>query len=402
MNKLGAVILLSGLFLAGCSSEQKKAEASTKPEPVAVQTVAARSQMLDKTLPVTGSIHPDETVAVSAEVPGRITAIHVDFGHSVRKGQVLAELDRQELNLAVERSKAALAQALARLGLDPNQANVRPDSTPSVRQAQAQLEDARNKYDNASSLVKTGDISQERFTEIEKAFQTRQAMYEAARDEVRTLLAQVQALKAELSLAQKRLGDATVRAPFDGSISQKLQSPGAYIKENTPILTLMKTNPLRLRVEVPESAAGSVRPGTTLTFTTDAAPGIQFNAVVRELNPSLDPQSRTLTAEARLAQADQRLRPGMFVQVQLVVAKGNETVLVPKRAVYRVAGLTKVFTIRDGKAVEHKVETGQEVDNWVEVPRDAVTAGDPVAVSALTQLIDGLPVNAQASRDPVR
>lgn len=389
-------VLLSALFLAGCSGEQKKAEAaSTKaPEPLAIQTVAAQARMLDKTLSVTGSLEPDEKVSVSSEVPGRVTAIHVDFGQNVRKGQVVAELDKQELSLAHERAKASLAQALARLGLDPNQEDARPDSTPAIRQAQAQMEDAKSKFDNANRLIKTGDISQERFTEIQKQYQARQAVYEQARDEARTLIASVQALRAEVKLAQKRLNDATVRAPFDGSVSEKLVSPGQYLKENTPIVTLVKTNPLRLRVEVPETAAGVVKVGTTLNFTTDAAPGQQFGAVVRQLNPSLDSESRTLTAEARMSSPDARLRPGMFVQVNLVIAKGSEAVLVPKTAIYSVAGLTKMFTISDGKATEHKISTGQELDGWIEVPREQVNAGDQVAVSGLAQLVNGMPVKA--------
>ena len=122
------------------------------------------------------------------------------------------------MNLALDRSRAALAQALARLGLDASQENIKPETTPSIRQALAQMEDAKSKFENASRLVKTGDISQERFTEIEKAYQSRQAALDASRDEVRTLIANVQALKAEVKLAQKRLNDATVRAPFDGSV----------------------------------------------------------------------------------------------------------------------------------------------------------------------------------------
>ena len=314
------IVVIAGAILAGCSTDEKKAEAaSTKqPEPIEVRTAAVETRKVDKTISVTGSLHPDETVSVSSEVPGRVSSILVDFGQNVRKGQVIAELDKQELNLALDRSRAALAQALARLGLDPSQENIKPTNTPSIRQALAQMEDAKSKFENASRLVKTGDISQERFTEIEKAYQSRQAALDAARDEARTLIANVQALKAEVTLAQKRLNDATVRAPFDGSVKEKLVSPGAYLKENTPILTLMKTDPLRLRVDLPESAAGSVRVGTSLTFTTGAAPEGTFTAVVRELNPSLDPQSRTLTVEARLPRGDARLRPGMFVQVQLV------------------------------------------------------------------------------------
>jgi RND family efflux transporter MFP subunit len=392
-------VVIAGAILAGCSTDEKKAEAaSTKqPAPIEVRTAAVETRKVDKTISVTGSLHPDETVSVSAEVPGRVSSILVDFGQNVRKGQVIAELDKQELNLALDRSRAALAQALARLGLDSSQENIKPETTPSIRQALAQMEDAKSKFENASRLVKTGDISQERFTEIEKAYQSRQAALDASRDEARTLIANVQALKAEVKLAQKRLSDATVRAPFDGSVKEKLVSLGAYLKENTPILTLMKTDPLRLRVDLPESAAGAVRVGTSLTFTTGAAPDGTFTAVVRELNPSLDPQSRTLTVEARLPRGDARLRPGMFVQVQLVAQKGAEAVVVPKQAVYSVAGLTKLFVIRDGRAVEQRINPGQEWDGWMEVPRDVLKPGDRVATSALNELVTGTPVRSSGS-----
>jgi RND family efflux transporter MFP subunit len=396
MKARSLTLLLAGVMLAGCSREQKTAEAaSTKqPEPLEIRTASVETRKIDKSISVTGALHPDETVSVSAEVPGRVSNIFVDFGQNVRKGQIIAELDKQELNFALDRSKAALAQILARLGLDASQENVRPESTPTIRQAIAQMEDAKSKYDNASRLVKTGDISQERFTEIEKIYQLRQAALDAARDESRTLIANVQALKAEVKLAQKRLNDATVRAPFDGAVQEKLVSPGAYLKENTPILTLMKTNPVRLRVDLPESAAGSVHVGTALTFTTDAAPGNTFTAIVRELNPSLDQKSRTLTAEARLARNDARLRPGMFVQVQLVVQKDAQIVMVPKDAIYTVAGLTKLFVIRDGRAVEQRINPGQESNGWMEVPREAVSPGEKVAITALNQLVTGTPVRA--------
>jgi RND family efflux transporter MFP subunit len=399
MKARSLLFVILGLALAGCSREQKTAEAaSTKPpEPLEIRTATVETRRMDKSISVTGSLHPDETVAVSAEVPGRVSNILVDFGQNVRKGQVIAELDKQELSLAVDRAKASLAQALARLGLDANQEHVRPESTPTIRQAMAQMEDAKSKYENASRLVKTGDISQERFTEIQKTYQSRQAALDAARDEVRTLLASVQGLQAEVKLAQKRLNDATVRAPFDGAVQEKLVSPGAYLKENTPILTLMKTNPVRLRVDLPESAAGSVHVGTTLSFTTDAAPGDTFTAIVRELNPSLDQKSRTLTAEARLARNDSRLRPGMFVQVRLIVQKDAQIVMAPKDAIYTVAGLTKMFVIRDGRAVEQRINPGQELDGWMEVPREAAAPGDKVAVSELNQLVTGTPVRTAAA-----
>jgi RND family efflux transporter MFP subunit len=387
------LLLAASLVVAGCGKQEEKAEASTKaPEPPVVQIVQAQTRVLDRTIFVTGSLHPDETVTVSAEVPGRVNRLLVDFGHRVQKGQVVAELDTQELRLNLARSRAALAQALARVGLSPDESDAQPEVTPAVRQARANMEDAKSKFEIADRLVKSGDMARERYNEAEKVYQARLAAYEAARDEVRMLLAHISALKAEVALAEKRVLDATVRAPFSGEISQKLVSPGQYLKENTPIYTLVKADPMRLRVDIPETAAAAVRPGTQLTFRTDAMPDRRFSAVVRELNPSLDPQNRTLTAEARLTSPDSKLRPGMFVQVELVLNKGSQLVMVPKDAVYSIAGLTKIFVIRDGRALERRVITGVESEGWVEVPADQVRPGDQIAVSKVAALVEGMPV----------
>jgi RND family efflux transporter MFP subunit len=197
-----------------------------------------------------------------------------------------------------------------------------------------------------------------------------------------------------MKLAQKRLGDTVVRAPFDGAIGQKLVSPGQYIKENTTVLTLVKADPLRLLVDIPESATGEIRIGTSLTFATDAIPGREFHALVRQLNPALDAKSRSLTAEARLTEADARLRPGMFVQVQLVVARNTEIVVIPTQAIYSVAGLSKVFVIREGKAIEYKIAPGQTSSDWVEVPSNQIRSGEKVALTNLGALVNGVEVSA--------
>jgi membrane fusion protein, multidrug efflux system len=391
------------LLCAACSRQPSKSEveaASNAPEPVVIELAAAESRKVERTISVTGSLHPDESVSVSAEVAGILREIRVDFGQQVRKGEVIAVLDSQESELQLERSRAALAQALARVGLSSAQENISPDTTPAIRQALAQLEDIRFKYESAARLLKSGDISRERFTELEKAYHAREAALDATRNELHTELASIQALQAEVKLAQKRVNDATVRAPFDGAVTAKLVSPGQYIKDNAPIVTLVKTSPLRLRAEIPEFAASSVRIGTSLTFTTDAAPNTHFEAVVRELNPALDPKSRTLTLEARLNVPDRRLRPGMFVQVRLVLEKNITIVVVPKKALYIVAGLTKVFVVQNDRVVEHRIPPGQEVGDWVEVPSDRIREGQKLAVSNLASLVDGTPVKGNGPASP--
>ena len=359
MRLLFAAWALSALLATGCARRSAPVEASAKeqaPEAVAVRVATAESRQLARTLSATGSLAADETVTISSEVAGRVAEMRVDFGQSVRQGEVIAELDKREFALQLERSRAALAQALARIGLDPSQEEAAPDSTPAIRLAKAQVEDACFKYENAARLVKTGDVSQERFIELEKMCHARQAAYDAARDELRTALANIRALRAEVKLAEKRLNDATVRAPFEGSISARLVSPGQYLKDNAPIATLVKTHPLRLRVEIPETAVSEARVGGTLTFTTSAAPGKRLRAIVRELNPALEARSRSLAAEARLTENDPRLRPGMFVQVELALAQAASAVVVPKAAVYQVA-VSRLAALSDGVPV--RVEAGR-------------------------------------------
>jgi RND family efflux transporter MFP subunit len=399
---LGAVVFAFLLGTAGCSSRNAEAKSSGAApakavDPLPVTVAPAELRRIDRVISVTGSLSPDETVTVNSEVAGKVASIRFDFGQSVRKGDVLAEIDKQEYQIQLERSKAALAQALARLGLSPGQESIPPTSTAGMRQAEAQLEDAKFKFESAAKLVKSGDISQERYTELEKAYRARLAAYESSKDELRTGWASMESLRADVKLAEKRLNDATLRAPFDGIVSQKHVSPGQYLKDNMAIVTLVKTNPMRLRVEVPETAAGVVGIGTLLTFTTDAVPDKEFQAVVRELNPSLDSKSRSLAAEARLTTSDPRLRPGMFTQVRLVLAQGVNVIMVPKQALYSIAGLTKLFVIRNGKAVERRLIPGVEQGGWVEVPGDQVKPNDRVAVSNLGALVNGSPVSEKGS-----
>jgi RND family efflux transporter MFP subunit len=387
-------VTVAAAALSGCGQKAPEVVKAKAPEPISVATALAKQETVERTLMATGSLSPDETTTVSAEVQGRVAKLYFDFGQPVKKGQVMAEIDTHELSLQLERMRALLAQTMARVGMDPNKPEAVPETTPMIRQAWAQMEDARSKFENAQRLVKSGDISQERFNEMEKAFLARKAGFEAMQDDYRTQLAGVRSMQADVKLAEKRLRDAVVKAPFDGEVSVKHVSPGQYIKENVPIYTLVKVLPLRLRVEVPEVAVGQVKMGTTLKFTTESVPGVEFKAVVRELNPSLDSRSRTLSAEARLVGSDARLKPGAFVQVTLVTQAAQPVVTVPKAAVYTVAGLNKVFTIENGKAVEHKIPEIVGSNGTVHLPDGLIPAGAVVAMSKLSQLTDGVPVKA--------
>lgn len=387
----GLTASLLALLACGGKEETTASAASRPAAPVAVRTAAAQERTVERSIRVTGSLLPDDTTTVSCEVAGRVAKLHFDFGQSVRKGQVMAELDRLELTLQLERTRGALEQAMARAGMD-KETMKEPETTPMIRQARAQMEDALSKYENARKLVKTGDIAQERFNEIEKAYLARKAAYEATLDDLRTQLALIRSLRAEVSLAEKRLRDASIIAPFDGVVQVRHVAEGQYVRDNAPMYTLVRAWPLRLRVEIPEPAVPHARIGATLVFVTSAAPGAEFRATIRNLNPSLDPRSRILTAEARIDTRDERLKPGAFVQVRLVTDPAFRVVSIPRAAVYTVAGLNKFFTIENGKAVEHRIPEILASNGFVEIPPGIIEAGAVVAVSSVPMLSDGAAV----------
>ena len=167
MRLVALVILALTLLITGCGKRgQTEAEAASKAkaaDPVVVRVATAETRHLGSAVSVTGSLQPDETVSVSSEVAGRLAEVRYDFGQTVHQGDVIAELDKRELTIQCERARAALAQALAAIGLDPSQQDVTPESTPAIRQAKAQMEDARFKFEMAAKLHKSGDVSEERW-----------------------------------------------------------------------------------------------------------------------------------------------------------------------------------------------------------------------------------------------
>ncbi|MCL4784000.1 MAG: efflux RND transporter periplasmic adaptor subunit [Bryobacterales bacterium] len=394
--------VIAGALLLGSCGKKAEETAVEAPKSVAVNAVAAQTRTVSRSTYVTGSLLADESVTVTSEVAGRVAAVYVDFGQSVRKGQPLIALDTRELQLRLDRTRGALAQALARLGLPSDARSINVKSTPALDQARAQLAEAKFKFENGQRLVKSGDISQERFQELDRAFKQQEAAVEAAEFELHTQIANVQALMAEVKLSEKSVADARQYAPFDGSVTERMVSPGQYLKENTPMMTIVKSWPLRLRLEVPETTSAHVKAGRAVTFRTDALPGETFEATVREMSAQLDPHSRTLTAEARVSKPDSRLRPGMFVSVELVTEPAAEIVVVPKEAIYTIAGLTKTFVLNNGKASERKVPPPTYTENGlVGVPVEQVKPGDLVAVTELPALYDGVQVTVKSQQASV-
>jgi len=392
-------VFAASLLGSACSRNQPSSEAKAEPHtngspappPVDVATAAAITRNLQRGVEVVGSLLADEEVVISAQAAGELAQLKVDFGGYVARGQIIAQIDQRDATLKVEQAEATLKQTMARLGMKDGQ-TFDPDRSADVRVVKAQLDWEKMNLDRQTRLVENGDISRAVYDQAATAHNLALARYQAALDAVNQQLAVVEQQRAALNLAKKAVTDTVVRAPISGAVKEKHASRGSYLMVNSRIVTLVKIDPLRLRADIPEYAAALVRTGQTMTLSVEAFPDRTFTGRVVRIGPSLSEQTRALSVEAEVANPSSILRPGMFAKSTLITAKDAPAVMVPRRAIQVVAGLSKIFVIENGHASERIVKTGATDGDLIEIV-DGVKAGDNVATSNLDKLQDGTVVN---------
>ena len=370
------------------------AEVAPKPDvPIEVTTAAAISRSLPRTVEVVGTLAGDEEVIVSAQVAGEISALNVDFGSYVQQGQIIAQIDRRDAQLKLEQSEAQMKQTMARLGMKES-VKFDPTNTADVQQVKAQLDWTKIDLERATKLVEAGDVPRAIYDQALTQKNLAQARYQAALDAVNQQVALVEQQQAAINLARKNLGDTIIRSPISGAVKEKTQSRGAFVPVGGKLLTLIRTNPLRLRVDIPETYASFVRVGQTITLTTEAFADRTFTGRVARIGASLSEQTRSLLVEATVANPSNQLRPGMFAKSQLVTNRGGAAVMIPKKSLHTVAGLNKVFVIENGKAVERLVKTGVTDGELIEIT-EGINDGEQVATSNADKLQQGSVVRSQ-------
>jgi RND family efflux transporter MFP subunit len=388
------VLLASALVVAtsACKTDNSGyaaagAPAAAKP----VSLVAASSDTVGSSVVGNGTLAADEDASLAFKVPGRVAAVVVDLGTYVHKGDPIARLDTADYQLRTTQAEAALEQARARLGLDPSGKNdtVDAETTGTVRQARAVLDEARANRERGQQLFKTGVISKAQLDAYESAFRVAEGKYQDAVEEVRNRQGLLMQRKSELAIARQQLSDAVLVAPFDGAISERIAAVGDYLAAGAPVAKLVRLHPLRLRAEIPERDAGGVRAGQSVRVRAEGV-AEDANGRVARVSPTINAQNRILVVEVEVNNERGALRPGGFARAEIATDVGTSAVTVPESAVVAFAGIEKVFVVKDGKAVERVVTTGRREGGRVEIA-SGLDANEAV-VAEPGNLVAGQPV----------
>ena len=396
-RRLWAAVLPAVLLGSGCAAGRAGDDPQARPVKVRVVPVVARS--VQRNVEAVGSLFPFEEVTVGSEVEGRVDQVYVDVGDAVARGRSLVKIVPVELSLALEQERAALQQILARL-VPPGGAPLKdPREAVEVLKAEADRTDAAQKYERAKELLSEGLIARGTYDEAEARYHAARAAYDMALQNVRNLQAQAAGRTASVALADKKLQDAVIRAPFAGHVKERMVSPGQYVKVQTPVMVIVDNDPLRVRLKVPEKMAGWVSNGQTVAVQVEAYPGRTFEGRLSRINPAVDAQTRMFEVEALLDNADGALKPGFFARASIASSHVDRELVVPKDSLRYTYGVYKVYRVEKGALKETEVKLGSREGALVEVV-DGIADGAQVAVPLEGQeLRDGAPVSAVAAAD---
>ncbi len=388
-NALLPVLLLLSLQATGCSTKAETTpDAAKATEPLAIATTAVESRSIDRYLRLTGSLVADAQADVSAETAGRVIATPAERGMRVAEGALLVRISPSETSAQLQEAQANAAQIEARLGLNGGTAFDRTQ-VPDVMNAKASLDLAEAEFNRMKSLLEQKVISQSEFdqrrTQLEAARQSYQAAQNMADQSYRSL----EAARARTTLAQKAVADTAVRAPLSGLVAERLVAVGDYVTRGQKVATVVRVDPLRVELTVPEQHVSLVKVGQAVRLTVDAYHGEEFAATIRFVSPALRSDQRALTVEAIAPNADGRLKPGLFATALVRQPDAGPALLVPESAVETVAGTSRIYVVVKGDKIEERIVTiGEKAQGRIEIT-SGISKGEVVASEPKGRLSDG-------------
>jgi membrane fusion protein (multidrug efflux system) len=353
-----------------------------------------QSQSIDRFLRVTGSLAADEQAGVAAETAGRVVGTPVERGMHVAQGAVLVRISATEADASLREADANAEQLEARLGLSGGQA-FDFSRVPEVLNAKASVDWAEADFNRIKSLLDQKVVSQAEYEQKLTAVNAARQQYLAAQNTAQQSYRSLEAARARVDLARKTAADTVVRAPFSGIVSERLVGTGDYVTKGMKVATVVRIDPVRIELTVPEQYLSLVKAGQTVRLSVDAYPNETFAANVRFVSPSLKPDQRALTIEAIAENPDGRLKPGLFATAFLQQTAPAAALLVPASAVETVAGTSRVFVIGNSNKIEERIVTlGEIVGDRVELA-SGVKAGERVAANPRGKLSDGARVQIE-------
>jgi RND family efflux transporter MFP subunit len=303
----------------------------------------------------------------------------------------LIRLSSTETEAQLKEAEANAAQIEARLGLTAG-GTFEVNNVPEVQNAKAGYDLAQSEFNRIQSLLEQRVVSPSEYDQRRTQMEAARQQYEAARNAASQQFRSLQAAQARVTLARKAFADTVVRAPFTGAVAERLVSVGDYVTRGMKVAVVVRTNPLRVKLTIPEQFISAVSSGQAVNFQVDAYANRTFEGKVQYVSPALQADQRALTVEAVVPNPTGELKPGLFATARIEEKDRTPAVLVPTAAVQTIGGTSRVFVVNGDRVEERIVTAGQAVDDLVEISK-GLKNGERVATRNVGKLVDGAHVS---------
>jgi RND family efflux transporter MFP subunit len=365
-----AALIVVIVTIRACSGSGSGARRLGTGFEVTVEVARVERGPIRHTVQYVGSAEPYESVRVVPKITGILTSLPVQIGDWVNEGDLIATIDEAEYAQRLDQARANLGLAEARL----------------VR-SRINLQLAERELARVESMADEGLTSDQQLDQVT-------TQRDGARADVQLAEADVTRARAAYDEARINFENTRITARLAGSIDKRQVDPGTLVSPTTVLCTIVRTNPAKVVLNVPEAEIGLLRVGAQAVVTA-AAGTVEILGVVERVAPTVDPATRTMTAEIVVPNSAGALRPGMYADVTLLIEEKPDVVLVPEQALVRREDQTEVFRVVDGTARSTPVSVGIATEGAAEVV-DGLTAGDLVVVRGQYLLNDGDPVRYEA------
>jgi len=330
------VVAILALFSSGCA---KKSEARPKMPEMIVSVVGFKAiqQPVQDKISLVGTLEANEMVEIKSEIDGTVEEVKFEEGQKVHKGDSLFLIDQNKLNASLD-------------------------------QAEANLKLAESTAERYKTLIESGAISRQEYDQASANFEI---------------------TRASVNLSREELHDATITAPFDGTMGERTVSAGQVITKGAVLSFVVNQDPIKASFHVPERYLSQVKIGQQVEMRVAAYPDETFNGEVFFIDPKIDDLSRTALMKAKVPNADEKLRHGMFANLQLIVNVKNNAIVIPESALIVKGDEISVYTVNEDTTVAIKpVHIGIRMPGFVEVV-EGVKENDVVVVEGYQKLFPG-------------
>jgi RND family efflux transporter MFP subunit len=370
------IVIGLALLMCGCQnsdSEEKITHPGSKiVEPPTVKVVTVKRGDISVPLVATGTIFPEYESKIGPKISGTIEIVYVDEGDKVRKGQPLVQLDQQNLLIAVRQGQAAVRVAEAQL-----------------KEAEVKVENLKKERERLANLLKKNVISQQKYDDIDTA-------YSMAVTGIEVIRAQILSTRENLAMAEQKLRDTVIIAPFSGLIVKRFINQGEFVSTMppSPLFLIMNIDKVKTEISLPEIHIARIHIGNPVEITVDTYPGIIFRGKVSTINPMVDPVSRAFIVKVEIPNKDHRLKSGMFARVKIYPKIHKDALIVPFKSVMKREGTTVVFVIDDNTVRLRAVTAGITNEREIEVI-DGLKEGEEVVIEGHYGMADKTKVRVE-------